>query len=436
MYDPITSPAASANAMLHLTILGVGLALASYDKHTATTRALAASFALWGSEELPRLWLRTLGLWPPGYEIMQIGWIGGYLSSIAGAEYLILVLRTAPSGDRPVRAAVAMLRVNQLLIASYFLLELLMPERYEQSLSGAGAGFLLFKSLELLGNATLVLPVAIVLIRGVDLLERRRVIALLTSTPFFLTTGFLPNGIIQILMAFVGLLIILRGCMGFLVAQGRRGEFMARFLSPQIRDRVREQGLVQALQQNRAEITIVCSDLRGFTAYAQARDSATVIEILRRYYDIAGDIAAQFGATIKDFAGDGVLILVGAPQPRADHARAGVDLAQQLVTSTRALLAEYSDAIAPLDVGAGVATGTVTAGVIDSRSRLEYAAVGAAVNLAARLCSAAAAGQVRLSLRTAELSGRTDLTELPRIALKGIGDAVQNFAPGPQEVAA
>lgn len=437
MLDPITQPVAAANAMLHLAILGVGLALASYDRRTATTRALAASFALWGSEELPRLWLRTLGLWPPTHEIMQIGWIGGYLSTVAGAEYLILVLRTAPAGDRYVRAAIASLRVNQLLTVIYFLIQTLLPELYEQSMAADGAGFVLLKSLELLANATMVLPVVAVLLRGVDFLERRRVISLLASTPCFLTTGFLPDGIIQVLLAFVGMLIILRGCMGFLVAQGARGEFMSRFLSPQIRDRVREQGLVQALRRNQAEITIVCSDLRGFTAYAQARASTTVIEILRRYYDIAGETAARFGATIKDFAGDGVLILVGAPASRADHARAGIELAQQLVAETHALLTEYSDADMPLGVGAGVSTGVVTVGVIESRSRLEYAAVGAAVNLAARLCSAAAPNQVRISQRTAELSERSDLAELPRIALKGVGDAVPSFAPGtPDQVPA
>lgn len=172
--------------------------------------------------------------------------------------------------------------------------------------------------------------------------------------------------------------------------QGRRGEFMSRFLSPQIRDRVRDRGLQQALEQKQDEITIVCCDLRGFTGFAQAYDSNIVIGVLQQYYDAAGQAASRCGATIKDFAGDGVLFLIGAPEPRTDHAHVGLKLAREL--------------------------------------QINAAAVGSAVNLAARLCSIADDGEIRVAARTAELTQATGLRSLSPVALKGFGDAVEHYA--------
>src|SRR3546814_10050422 len=80
---------------------------------------------------------------------------------------------------------------------------------------------------------------------------------------------------------------------------------MSRFLSPQVARLVAEQGLARAMQEDHREITIVCCDLRGFTPYAAARSSSQVLQVLREYYDAVGDVVSRYGATIKDFAGDG-----------------------------------------------------------------------------------------------------------------------------------
>ena len=84
---------------------------------------------------------------------------------------------------------------------------------------------------------------------------------------------------------------------------------------------MRERGLKHAVQHRTVEITVVCSDLRGFTAFAQAHPSSSVIKTLREYYDEVGKVVAEFGGTVKDYAGDGVLILVGAPLPDAQDSR-------------------------------------------------------------------------------------------------------------------
>src|SRR3546814_10762011 len=179
---------------------------------------------------------------------------------------------------------------------------------------------------------------------------------------------------------------------------------MSRFLSPQVARLVAEQGLARAMQEDHREITIVCCDLRGFTPYAAARSSSQVLQVLREYYDAVGDVVSRYGATIKDFAGDGILILVGAPLPVPYHARRALEMAQQIREVGIALTRRWSTPTHPLGIGLGVATGLVTVGVIGSASRLEYTAVGSAVNLASRLCEQAGSGEILVDARSADLA--------------------------------
>jgi hypothetical protein len=112
-----------------------------------------------------------------------------------------------------------------------------------------------------------------------------------------------------------------------------------------------------------------------------------VCAVLREYYETIVAVAKRHGATVKDFAGDGASILVGAPIARADHAEAGLKLARELIVDVKKITGAMSRAGTTLGGGAGVASGTCAVGAIGSQSRLEYTAVGSAVNLASRLCS-------------------------------------------------
>ena len=190
-------------------------------------------------------------------------------------------------------------------------------------------------------------------------------------------------------------------------------------------------GLKSATDQRTLEISVVCCDLRGFTAFSAATSSKKVLQILREYYDSVGAAAADFGGTIKDQAGDGVLILVGAPIPFEDHARRALALAARIRETGIAVTERWSDEELGLGVGVGVASGYVTAGVIGAASRLEYTAVGPAVNLASRLCSEAAHAEVLVDPRTLELLA-TDaqherLSPGKLLHLKGFQHPVQSY---------
>ena len=192
--------------------------------------------------------------------------------------------------------------------------------------------------------------------------------------------------------------------------------FLSRFLSPQVETLVRSRGLRSVMQDTHLDVSVVCCDLRGFTAYVARTASTEVMGLLRVYYDAVNEAAQRHEATIKDYAGDGILMLVGAPLPLPDHARRAVQLAREVRAQAGAALRSRD---APLDVAVGVASGPVTVGVVGGAGRLEYAAVGAAVNLAARLCEHARGGEILLDAATVAQAGA------------GAGDAFQPRAPLP-----
>ena len=160
-----------------------------------------------------------------------------------------------------------------------------------------------------------------------------------------------------------------------------------------------------------------------------------MIQILREYYDAVGEAATSVGGTIKDQAGDGVLILVGAPIRIENHAHRALELARKIRASGVSLTARWSDGNLQLGLGIAVASGFVSVGVIGTASRLEYAAVGPAVNLASRLCSEAAHAEVLVDERTVELAGAEcpdgELVSSAPRKLKGFREPVPSYFLSP-----
>jgi class 3 adenylate cyclase len=262
---------------------------------------------------------------------------------------------------------------------------------------------------------------------GVDPGERARAGAALVGTPLLVSVTAFP---LRPGLGFgiAAILLMLYAQYRYAVAQGERAAFLSRFLSPQVADEVRAGGLASVMQPRDLEVTVVCCDLRGFTAYAEAVPSQSVIDLLSEYYEVVGEVVAEVDGTIKDYAGDGILVLVGAPLPDPDHARAGLRLARRIHEVTTSVLRRRATADHPLGIGVGVATGVVTVGAIGSDARMEYTAVGVAVNLAARLCSAAAAGETLVDQRTSDLGPETALEARAPMHLKGFGADVAVFA--------
>jgi class 3 adenylate cyclase len=419
--------------MVALVALGMALAFIWADYRSPTSRLLAMTLVCLALA----IALNTAYL----YGILGGGDMPGWLALPEGAALLTLlewvqrVRRTLPAGELDVRIGDFMLRCGQVAGLVYCALSVLYPDvRQHDFLFAAGSvnalrrpGFWLFAIPLLFASGTGLFSGALILNRKPDRGERVRIIALGVSVPFFLAGFVLPEAWAPVSVLF-GELVFLVGSVQYHVLQGQRGQFMSRFLSAQVASLVRERGLSGAMKQNYLEITAVVSDVRGFTAYAQAHPSSRVIQVLRDYYDAVGEVVAAYGGTIKDYAGDGILILVGAPIPMPNHAAVGLAIARGVRDAAKRVTDKWSSTEHRLGLGIGVASGFVTVGVIGSASRLEYTAVGPAVNLSTRLCEQALDGEILVDGRTRELAGEVPLEVREPIAVKGFAEAVALYA--------
>lgn len=419
--------------LVSLVALGMALAFLSADRDSRTSRAMAVFLASMGiSIELNIV----IGL-GYGIPLEWTGWmaIPETVSMIAILEWILLVRRTVPARDLDTRFGDRLLRIGQAASLLYAVLAIIFPVQRREQFLGAldtpealhGMYFWMFALPVLFVQLCGFFAVLLLMRRRPDLPERIRLLAMSAAIPFFVFAFIAPiqlNGVVMI----IGEMIFLLGAVHYHVMQGERGAFMSRFLSPQVAQLVRERGLKQAMQQNHLEITVVCCDIRGFTPYAQSHPSQIVIRVLREYYETVGKVVAEYGGTIKDFAGDGILILYGAPLPIDQHAKRGLDMARQIRRVGREVTTRWSDDKQTLGLGIGVASGMVTVGIIGAGARFEYTAVGAAVNLASRLCEQAADGEILVDTRTAELAGEAALESRAPLAVKGVGPAVPLFA--------
>jgi adenylate cyclase len=427
-------PNITPQILVSLVALGMALAFLSADRRSSTSRALAAALATTGAAIL-----LNQGLIPDAQHAPRwSGWLAlpESLAIITMLEWLLRVRRTVPvPADYDIRFGDGVLRFGQLSGAVYSVLALLWPQirvdDFLRSVDGFAAfarpGFWLFATPVVLAVIAGMTSLILLLNRRPDRSERVRLLAFAGCTPFMVSGFVLPSQQAAISIV-IGEMILLIGSVHYHVMQGQRGLFMARFLSPEVARLVSERGLRQAMRDKQLTITVVACDLRGFSGFARAVPSPVVIQVLREYYDAVGKVVAQYGGTIKDYAGDGVLVLVGAPIALADHASRAAELSLQLRLVCQQLIAQWADVGPRLGVGVGVASGPVTVGVIGGVSRLEYTAVGSAVNLACRLCEQAQDGEILVDESTQLIAGSLVVRAKPPVLLKGFGEPVAHFS--------
>jgi class 3 adenylate cyclase len=423
-----------------LLAMGMALAFIIADRSSPTSRALALFLASIGVAigvgsqiAYPRHYAGDIAWWDGLFAIPEAA------SFFFAYEWILRVRRTVPAAGLKTSGPDRLLRIAQALTVVYVLAALAFPEvRVERFLNAGFREVFMAREPEFwLFALPLTISLALALFSGLMMLRRRpdraeslRLIAFAVAAPFMASGMVLPNNVAPVATA-IGLLIFLVGGVQYHVIQGRRAQFMSRFLSPAVAAMVGRRGLKSATDEQTLELSVVCCDLRGFTAFTAATSSQKVIRILREYYDAVGAAATECGGTIKDQAGDGVLTLVGAPIPYEDHAQRALVLAQRIREKGMEITAAWSDADLSLGVGVGVASGFVTVGVIGAASRLEYTAVGPAVNLASRLCSEAAHGEILIDSRSIELLGeeskRHRLTPGEALRLKGFQEPVQSY---------
>ncbi len=141
-----------------------------------------------------------------------------------------------------------------------------------------------------------------------------------------------------------------------------------------------------ALAGERAEVSILFQDIRGFTVLSAKLDPVALLRLLNRFFtEVVAAVEAE-GGVVKQFTGDGVMALFGAPRSRVDHSERAVRAALGIVSRLASLNSMlHENGQSPLQIGVGIHTGEVVAGLIGPDERVEYGVVGEPVNLASRI---------------------------------------------------
>src|SRR5215813_9717667 len=178
------------------------------------------------------------------------------------------------------------------------------------------------------------------------------------------------------------------------------------------------------------QVTIVMSDVRGFTALAECLEPQEVMTFLNRYLEAMVDVILAYRGTIIEILGDGLLVLFGAPLTRDDDAERAVACALAMQLRMDAINAPNRLAGLPeVDMGIGIHTGEVVVGHIGSQQRTKYGVVGSAVNLTGRIESYTTGGQILISPTTyVETAALLTVSHQMTVAPKGVVAPITLYA--------
>ncbi|MEP7209139.1 MAG: response regulator [Casimicrobiaceae bacterium] len=203
---------------------------------------------------------------------------------------------------------------------------------------------------------------------------------------------------------------------------------LKRFFAPAVAEAIVSVGEHSILAPHRREICYVFVDLRGFTAFIDGAEPEEVQTVLRDYHAAMGALVSAFEATLDRFAGDGILLFFNDPFPVPDAPLRAARMALRMQEDFAPLRREWLRLGYDLALGIGIAKGFATLGAFGYESRVDYSAIGSVVNLAARLCGEAAAGETLLDRRArAALGDMAQGEDVGPLTLKGFHQPVPAF---------
>ncbi len=221
--------------------------------------------------------------------------------------------------------------------------------------------------------------------------------ALLAGELAFLAAGYLCFVAAQRWLPVAGALVttpLLWGAIAFqrFLATRREKDFvrgtLERYVSPEVVREVVARGLEPTLGGARKAISVLFSDIRGFTGLSERLPPEALVELLNRHFTAASEIVLRHGGTLDKFIGDAVMAFWGAPIPCEDHALRAVRAALEMQAAAREIDAWARQRFGEtLRIGIGIHSGAAVVGHFGSPTRLGYTAVGDSVNLAARVAA-------------------------------------------------
>ena len=197
-----------------------------------------------------------------------------------------------------------------------------------------------------------------------------------------------------------------------------------RYVSPEVAQALLESPEGLRFGGTKRIVTVLMSDLRGYTRFAEQGAPEEVMEILNGYLARMAEVVIAHGGTINEFIGDAIFAVYGAPVAHPDHAERAAATALAMQEALVGVNAEHARRGLPaFEMGIGLHTGEAVVGNIGSEQRAKYAVVGSAVNVASRVESATVGGQVLLTARTlAELGTLARVGPPTALQVKGLSE--------------
>jgi class 3 adenylate cyclase/DNA-binding NarL/FixJ family response regulator len=215
------------------------------------------------------------------------------------------------------------------------------------------------------------------------------------------------------------------------VEQAASRRTLASFVPSQLVDRLAAHPET-AIEPQEVEVSVLFSDIRGFSTLAERLPAREVATIIGRHLSAMAEVVLEHGGTIDKFQGDAVMAVFGAPEPQPDHAERALICAVAMQARQSELnLGGWGADIPTLGVGIGVNTGLVIAGTVGGGGRLEYTVVGDAVNVAQRLQSEAEGGEIVASASTVAAAPHIPTEPIGPRQVKGRAEPVEVFRVHP-----
>jgi adenylate cyclase len=195
---------------------------------------------------------------------------------------------------------------------------------------------------------------------------------------------------------------------------------LKRFLAPQVAELILSSGDEKVLESHRRDISVVFCDLRGFTSFAENAEPEEVMGVLSEYHTCLGSLIHKHEGTLDKYAGDGLMVLFNDPLPCTEPAVRAVRMAVEMRDEVAKLAVKWRKHGHELGFGLGISHGFATMGRIGFEGRLDYSAIGSVVNLAARLCGEANAGQILVDRKVySAIEAIADVEQTGELNLKG-----------------